>query len=446
MAERITVIGGGLAGSEAAWQIAEQGVEVDLYEMRPVRKTEAHHSDRLAELVCSNSLGSHLPSVASGQLKKEMQALGSLILRCATAHAVPAGGALAVDREGFAEAVTTAVGQHPRITLHRGELPAIPASGIVVVATGPLTSPDLMASIQALTGEDHVYFFDAAAPIVEKDSLNFDTIFAASRYGKGDADYLNCPMDKEQYEAFWQALTTAELAPVKDFDTLEANKRHFEGCLPIEVIGGRGIDTLRFGPLKPVGLRDPRTDKRPYAVVQLRQDNAAGNLYNLVGFQTRLKWGEQKRVLHLIPGLEHAEFVRYGVMHRNAFLNSPMVLQPTLQTKADGRVFVAGQLTGVEGYSESTAMGLLAGRNAVRLLRGETPLVLPVTTMMGALTHYITHADPKHFQPMNANWGIMPQPEQKIRDKRLKHEWQAEQAMTAMAAMVAEFDHRAALA
>jgi methylenetetrahydrofolate--tRNA-(uracil-5-)-methyltransferase len=374
-----------------------------------------------------------------------MRAFGSLIMRCAETHAVPAGGALAVDREGFAQAVTDAIATHPRITLHRGELPAIPTEGIVIVATGPLTSPDLMTSLQDLTGHDHVYFFDAAAPIVERDSLNFETIFAASRYDKGDADYLNCPMDKEQYETFWQALTTAELAPVKDFDTLDANKRHFEACLPIEVIGSRGIDTLRFGPLKPVGLRDPRTDRRPYAVVQLRQDNAAGNLYNLVGFQTRLKWGEQKRVLSLIPGLENAEFVRYGVMHRNAFLNSPQVLLPTLQTQADGRVFIAGQLTGVEGYSESTAMGLLAGRNAVRLLRGETPLTLPVTTMMGALTHYITHADPKHFQPMNSNWGIMPQPEQKIRDKRQKHEWQAEQAMAAMTGMVAEFNGQAAL-
>lgn len=432
MAERITVIGGGLAGSEAAWQAAEQGIPVDLYEMRPVRRTEAHHTDRLAELVCSNSLGSHLPSVASGQLKKEMRRLGSMVLGCAEANQLPAGGALAVDREGFAETVTSKVQAHPLITVHREEITAIPADGVVIIATGPLTSPDLMASLQQLTGQDHVYFFDAAAPIVEKDSLNLDVIFAQSRYDKGDGDYLNCPMDKDQYEAFWQALTTAELAPVKDFDTLDANKRHFEACLPVEVIASRGIDTLRFGPMKPVGLRDPRTDRRPYAVVQLRQDNAAGNLYNLVGFQTRLKWGEQRRVFQLIPGLENAEFVRFGVMHRNAFLNSPVVLRPTLQTKADGRVFVAGQLTGVEGYSESTAMGLIAGLNAARLVQGRELLQLPAETMLGALTRYITEADPKHFQPMNSNWGILPQPAEKIRDKRLKHERMAETAMAAL--------------
>ncbi|MBC7544129.1 MAG: methylenetetrahydrofolate--tRNA-(uracil(54)-C(5))-methyltransferase (FADH(2)-oxidizing) TrmFO [Candidatus Sericytochromatia bacterium] len=436
MAGRITVIGGGLAGSEAAWQIAEQGIDVDLYEMRPVRKTEAHHTNNLAELVCSNSMGSYLPSVASGQLKTEMRRLGSMILDVAQAHIVPAGGALAVDRDGFSLGVTERIAGHPRITLHREELTAIPSEGIVIVATGPLTSPDLMTSLQAITGQDHVYFFDAAAPILDRENLDMDIIWPQSRYDKGEADYLNCPMDKEQYEAFWEALTTAELAPVKDFDSLDANKRHFEACLPIEVIAGRGIETLRFGPMKPVGLRDPRTGRRPYAVVQLRQDNAAGNLYNLVGFQTRLKWGEQKRVFQLIPGLTTAEFVRFGVMHRNAFLNSPVVLQPTLQTKSEPRVFVAGQLTGVEGYTESTAMGILAGQNAVRLLKGEPLVVMPPETMLGALTHYITAADPKHFQPMNANWGILPQPAEKIRDKRLKHEAMAAVAMAALEDML----------
>lgn len=432
----ITVIGGGLAGSEAAWQVAESGLDVTLYEMRPVRPTPAHHTDRLAELVCSNSLGSKLPTVASGQLKNEMRLLGSLILSAAEASQVPAGGALGVDRDVFAQTVTDRISRHPRITLVRDEIKSVPQDGPTIIATGPLTSPELSASIRDITGQSHLYFFDAASPIVEKESLDLSKIFAQSRYDKGDGEYLNCPMDKDEYEAFWHALVEAEVAEVKAFDNVEANAQFFEGCLPVEVIGKRGMDTLRFGPLKPVGLTDPRTGKRPYAVVQLRQDNVAGTLYNLVGFQTQLKWGEQKRVFQMIPGLEQAEFVRMGVMHRNTYLDSPRVLLPTLQMKARPDVWVAGQLTGVEGYTESSAMGLLAGLNAARTAKGQDVLVPPPTTMLGALIRYITQAE--KLQPINSNWGILEPLGTPIRDKAERHRRQCEIAMRDLAALVAE--------
>ncbi|HEY9793011.1 MAG TPA: methylenetetrahydrofolate--tRNA-(uracil(54)-C(5))-methyltransferase (FADH(2)-oxidizing) TrmFO [Candidatus Obscuribacterales bacterium] len=401
---KVIVIGGGLAGSEAAWQLASEGIEVDLYEMRPVRKSPAHHTDRLAELVCSNSMGGFASGNASALLKEEMKTLGAKLLQIAWQCHVPAGGALAVDREAFAQTVTDEIYKHPKITVHRQEFPHLPDDQIAVVATGPLTSESLAASISAITGQSALHFFDAASPILTKDSINHDIVFAASRYDKGEGVYLNCPMDKEQYLAFWEAITAAERVELKDF---EKDTPYFESCLPVEVIASRGKDTLRFGPMKPVGLTDPRANRRPWAVVQLRQDNAAANLYNIVGFQTNLKWGEQKRVFRMIPGLENAEFVRLGVMHRNTYLNSPLVLERTLQLKARPNVFFGGQLTGVEGYTESMATGLIAAKNAARLFRGEEPLVLPDDTMIGALIRYITHPEQKNLQPINANWGII---------------------------------------
>ena len=410
----LLIIGGGLAGSEAAHQAARRGLRVRLYEMRPSVQTGAHQTHHLAELVCSNSLGSNLPDRASGLLKNEVRMLGSLLLECAEAASLPAGGALAVDRELFARLVTERVESHPNIEIVREEVREIPASP-VIVASGPLTSPALSHSIAGLSGEQHLSFFDAIAPIVHTETINMEIAFRASRYGTGEqdeGDYINCPFTKEEYYAFVEALLQAERIELRSFE--EAIKsgvkagHFFEGCLPVEIIAERGLDSLAFGPMRPVGLRDPRTGRRPYAVVQLRQDNLAGSLYNLVGFQTNLRYPEQKRVFRLIPGLENAEFVRYGQMHRNTFIASPKLLRPTLQHVRRDDLFFAGQLTGVEGYMGNIATGLLAGLNAARLHNHEEPLTLPQTTMLGALCHYVTHANLKDFQPMKANFGILP--------------------------------------
>ena len=435
----IHVIGGGLAGSEASWQAAEQGVPVVLHEMRPVRPTDVHKTDRLAELVCSNSFRGDKLDNAVGLLKEEMRRLGSLVMRAADAHRVPAGAALAVDRERFAEAVTDAIAAHPRITLVREEvarIPVDPSMFPLVIATGPLTSAALSADIAALVGGDHLYFYDAVSPIVLAETIDRGKVFRASRWGRslraansvasdagrglssaaagpacgvddGEGDYLNCPMTRQEYDAFYAALTTAESATVHDFE----KETFFEGCLPIEVMAHRGTDTLRFGPMKPVGLVDPRTGRTPYAVVQLRQDNIAGDHYSLVGFQTQLKWGEQARVLRMIPGLEQAEFVRFGIVHRNTYINGPTVLRPTWQVKSRDDLFFAGQISGVEGYVESAASGLIAGLNAAAVARGEAPRVPPRETAIGALAHYVSHADPRHYQPTNITFGIMPPPD-----------------------------------
>lgn len=423
----VHVVGAGLAGSEAAWQLAERGVNVVLYEMRPITKTPAHMTDQFAELVCTNSLRSNVLTNAVGLLKEEMRRLDSLIIRCADAHKVPAGDALAVDRKGFSSAVTETLHNHPRIAVQRKELTDIP-EGIVVMATGPLTSPGLSEALKRLTGEEYLYFYDAAAPIVEKDSIDMEKVFLASRYGKGEAAYLNCPMTEEEFDAFYDRLVHAEVTPLKPFE----KEIYFEGCIPIEVMAKRGRKTLLFGPLKPVGLIDPRTGKRPYAVVQLRQDNSAGTLYNIVGFQTHLKWGEQKALIRMIPGLERAEIVRYGVMHRNTFLNSPRLLKPTYQYVGRDNLFFAGQMTGVEGYVESAASGLIAGINAARVARGEEPVTVPPETAIGSLAHYITTADPNHFQPMNTNFGLFPPLERSVRDKKERNRQLAERALAAI--------------
>lgn len=411
----IIIIGGGLAGSEAAWQVAQAGFKVQLYEMRPSTPTGAHLSGHLAELVCSNSLGSNLPDRASGVLKNELRVLNSMLLECAEATALPAGAALAVDRDTFASMVTEKIEAHPNIEIIRAEMKDIPQTP-VIIASGPLTSESLSKSIAELSSEEHLFFFDAIAPIVHADSINMDIAFRASRYDKGESDegdYINCPFTKDEYYAFVSALKNAERIQLRSFeDAICAGVKagqFFEGCLPIEIIAERGNDSLAFGPMRPVGLRDPRTGKRSYAVVQLRQDNLAGSLYNLVGFQTNLKFPEQKRVLRMIPGLEHAEFERYGQMHRNTFIASPKLLRPTLQHITRDDLFFAGQITGVEGYMGNIATGLLAGLNTVRLLKNERPLTLPNETMLGALCHYITHASLKDFQPMKANFGILPE-------------------------------------
>ncbi|MBP6890132.1 MAG: methylenetetrahydrofolate--tRNA-(uracil(54)-C(5))-methyltransferase (FADH(2)-oxidizing) TrmFO [Veillonella sp.] len=421
----ITVIGAGLAGSEAAWQLAERGIKVTLYEMRPHVTSPAHHTDGFAELVCSNSLRAGNIENAVGLLKEEMRRLGSLIMTCADATAVPAGGALAVDRHRFSQMVTEKVSNHPNITVKREELKEIPKEGTVIVATGPLTSPALSEAIKELTGTGDFYFYDAAAPIVTAESLNYDKVFAASRYDKGDADYLNCPMTKEEYESFWNALTTAEAVQPKEFE----KEIYFEGCMPVEIMASRGIDTLRFGPLKPVGLVDKRTGVESYAVVQLRKENKEATMFNLVGFQTHLKWGEQKRVFGMIPGLEKAEFVRYGVMHRNTYLNSPSLLAPTFALKADSRLYFAGQMTGVEGYLESAASGFMAGVQAARALAGEAPIDFPRTTALGGLAHYVSEYEGSDFQPMNINFGIMEPWPGKIRKKKEKNALIANRAL-----------------
>ncbi|UPK47276.1 FADH(2)-oxidizing methylenetetrahydrofolate--tRNA-(uracil(54)-C(5))-methyltransferase TrmFO [Paenibacillus pabuli] len=432
--QQVTVIGAGLAGTEAAWQIASRGVRVKLYEMRPVVKTPAHHTDKFAELVCSNSLRANGLTNAVGVLKEEMRMLNSLVLGAADRHAVPAGGALAVDRDGFSGEITSTLHQHPLIEVVNEELTSLPEDGIVVVATGPLTSPALSEQIKALMGEEYFYFYDAAAPIIEKDSIDMNKVYLASRYDKGEAAYLNCPMTEEEFDVFYEALITAEVAQLKEFE----KEIYFEGCMPIEVMMKRGKQTALFGPMKPVGLVNPHTGELPHAVVQLRQDNAAGTLYNLVGFQTHLKWGEQKRVFSLIPGLENAEFVRYGVMHRNTFINSPKLLRPTYQFKERPNLFFAGQMTGVEGYVESAASGLIAGMNAAKAALGQELVVLPVETTLGSMAQYITTADFKHFQPMNANFGLLPKLETKIRNKKEKNEALAQRALDGIARFAAE--------
>ena len=422
----LQVIGGGLAGSEAAWQAAQRGVKVILYEMRPKASTGAHVGSYLAELVCSNSLGSQLGDRAPGLLKQELMMMDSLVLRCAQETSVPAGGALAVDRDAFAMLVTNRIEAHPNITVIRDEVTQIPSTP-AIIASGPLTSSRLSKAIAELLGQEHLYFYDAIAPIVSLESVNFDIAFRASRYERGEqeeGDYINCPMSRDEYEHFIEALLLAERIALKDFETdLESGVKagadhYFEGCLPVEVLARRGRDSLAYGPMRPVGLSDPRTGRRPYAVVQLRQDNLAGTLYNLVGFQTNLTFPEQRRVLRLIPGLEHAEFERYGQMHRNTFIFSPAHLLPTLQYKERGDLFFAGQITGVEGYVGNIATGLLAGWNAARVIAGEEPVVLPPTTMLGALCYYIVHSNAADFQPMKANFGLLPPLENPPRGKR----------------------------
>jgi methylenetetrahydrofolate--tRNA-(uracil-5-)-methyltransferase len=428
----VTVIGGGLAGSEAAWQAAELGCSVELWEMRPVKETPAHRTEHFAELVCSNSLGNRALETASGLLKEELRRLGSMILRCADANSVPAGGALGVAREDFPRAVTETVHAHPNIEVVRGEATDLP-DGPTVVATGPLTSDALVEKIEALSGET-LYFYDAASPIVHRDSLDDSIIYRASRYGKGEAAYLNCPMTEEQYHAFVEDLATAELSPIKDFE----EDMYFEGCLPVETIARRGKETLSFGPMKPVGLPDPRTGGIPYAVVQLRQDDAEGRLYNMVGFQTRLKWGEQRRVFRTIPGMENADFARMGVMHRNTYLPANRMLEATMRIRSErsgAPLFFAGQLTGVEGYTESTAMGQIAGTNAARLAKGQEPITMPQGTMMGALAHYITTKEGT-LQPINSNWGLVPAVPKKENGRRLtKPERRQRQARMALDAL-----------
>jgi len=413
----VTVLGAGLAGSEAAWQLAQRGVRVRVYEMRPTKMTPAHHGPHFAELVCSNSFRADRVENAVGLLKEEMRQLDSLVMACAEKHRLPAGGALAVDREGFALEVTKRVSEHPLIEVILQEVEQVPTEGIMVLATGPLTSPALTADLGRITGEDFLYFYDAAAPIIDGETIDYEKVFWASRYDKGDKDYLNCPMNKEEYEQFYHALITAEIHPIRAFE----KEIFFEGCMPIEVMASRGPQTMLFGPLKPVGLTNPRSSERPYAVIQLRRDNAIGTLFNMVGFQTHLKWGEQQRVFRMIPGLEQAEFARFGTMHRNTFINSPRLLQPTTQVKNRPNLLIAGQISGVEGYVESAASGLIAGINAARLAQAQEPLVPPRETALGSLLYYITATDPKGFQPMNITYGLLPPWPEKIRDKKEKN-------------------------
>jgi methylenetetrahydrofolate--tRNA-(uracil-5-)-methyltransferase len=425
----LIVVGGGLAGSEAAWQAAQRGVNVTLYEMRPLQNTPAHLTDQLAELVCSNSLGSDRLNRAPGLLKAELRCLDSLILDAAQVAAVPAGGALAVDRDMFAAAVTRRIQKHPRITLRRQEISRVPDAP-VIIATGPLTSPALSADIARLTGQEHLYFYDAMAPIVTADSIDMSLAFRGSRYGRGESaqgDYVNCPLNEREYYAFVQALASAQVAPLRQFE--KEDLQFFEGCLPVEVLARRGERALAYGPLRPIGLSDPRDGKRPFAVVQLRQDNLSGTLFNMVGFQTNLRWGEQDRVFRMIPGLAQAEFVRYGQMHRNTFINSPALLEPTMQFRAREDLFFAGQITGVEGYIGNTATGWVAGVNAARRLQGLALLVLPPETVMGALCNYITRAAPGNFQPMKANFGLMPSLSPHVRRKQDRYQAYADRSL-----------------
>jgi len=429
MPSPLHIIGGGLAGTEAAWQAAQRGVPVILYEMRPHRPPPAHATDRLAELVCSNSLGSLLPDRAPGLLKNELRRLGSLLLACADRAAVPAGAALAVDRQVFADAVESALVEHPLITLKREEVTHIPSEPCII-ASGPLTSEALAGQIEALVGEKYLYFYDALSPIVNVETVNMAIAFRASRYNRGeeaDGDYINCPMNRQEYETFVEALINAETIELRQFE--QEDPRFFEGCLPIEQIARRGTQALAFGPMRPVGLRDPRSGRRPHAVVQLRQDNVSGTLYNIVGFQTNLKWSEQRRIFRLIPGLENAEFYRLGQMHRNTFINSPSLLHPTLAYRGRADLWFAGQITGVEGYVGNIGTGWLAGVNAARHLQGQAPLTLPTTTMLGALCHYVAHADPQGFQPMKANFGLLPPLEEDKRGKRERGAAHAERAL-----------------
>jgi methylenetetrahydrofolate--tRNA-(uracil-5-)-methyltransferase len=427
----IRIVGGGLAGAEAAWQALQAGVSVTLYEMRPVRPTPVHQTDRFAELVCSNSLKSNLLTNAAGLLKEEMRRMGSLVVAAADLAPVPAGEALAVDRDLFSAEITRSLMEHPHFTVRREEFTDLASSpgAITVIATGPLTSDALATAIAALTGSDQLSFYDAVAPTIDALTIDREKVFVQSRYGKGDDAYINCPFNRDEYEAFYDALLHAELAPIHEH---ESGTSYFEGCLPIEVLASRGPKTLAYGPMKPVGLTDPRTGRRPWAVVQLRQENLAATLYSMVGFQTRMKWGEQKRVFRMIPGLEQAEFVRYGVIHRNTYLRSPGLLAPTLQMKDHPSVLFAGQITGVEGYVESAATGIVAGRNAAALALGREPMTLPNTTMLGALIDYVCYYEGKDFQPMNSNWGIVPPLADPPRDKRERARRYAERALEAL--------------
>ena len=427
----VTVTGAGLAGSEAAIQLAKRNIKVNLYEMRPEKTTGAHKTSDCAEFVCSNSMGSYDITNASGLLKHEMELLGGELIKIAHACRVPAGSALAIDRELFSQKVTERIESDPNINLIRKEIEEIPDTP-VIIASGPLTSEKLAGNIKKFTESEHLYFFDAIAPIVEKESINFDTAFYASRYDKGEASYINCPMNREEYENFYNILINAPRIELKEF---EKNAKFFESCLPVEVLASRGVDTLRFGPMKPVGLIDKRTGIENYAVVQLRQDNSAKTLYNLVGFQTNLKWGSQKELIHSIPGLENANIVRYGVMHRNTFINSPKILTAGLQSKKRPDLFFAGQITGTEGYTESIATGLLAGINMAKYLNGENPSELPRETMLGALTHYISNPEHEKFQPINSNWGLLPPvelPKKERKNKKLKAELMAKRSINSL--------------
>lgn len=436
MDHEIIVIGGGLAGTEATWQLAERGFQVKLYEMRPNKTTGAHVSNRLGELVCSNSLGSKLRDRATGLLQHELKLLKSKLLHVAEACAVPAGGALAVDRELFAESITEALEQHPNVTIIREEVTQIPTKP-AIIATGPLTSPALAQQIAQLTGEEYLYFYDALSPIVTLESINMDIAFYANRYDRGETeegDYINCPMSKEEYKRFVEALTKAETIALRDFEREDPN--FFEGCVPIEQLALRGENTLAFGPMRPKGLRDPRTGEHPYAVVQLRRDNLAGSLYNIVGFQTNIRWGQQAEILRLIPGLEDADFIRMGQMHRNTFINTPVLLDPTMKLQSREALYFAGQIVGVEGYIGNAATGLIAAINLARQLHAQDKWILPKTTMLGALCHYVSHAEPKHFQPMKANFGILPELPKRIKNKRERYAAYADRALDDMASSI----------
>ena len=425
MEKKVIIIGAGLAGSEAAWQLAKRGVKVDLYEMRPKKMTPAHKTENFAELVCSNSLRANNITNAVGLLKEEMRRLDSLIIKCADATQVPAGGALAVDRDKFSQMITETIKTHPNINVIEEELLTIPKGDYpVIVATGPLTSDSLSKDIRNYTKQDGLYFYDAAAPIIEKDSIDMEKVYLKSRYDKGEAAYLNCPMTKEEFTNFYNELITAEAAPLKEFE----KEIYFEGCMPFEEMAKRGEKTLLFGPMKPVGLEDPKTDKRPYAVVQLRQDNSEGTLYNIVGFQTHLKWREQKRIINMIPGLENANVVRYGVMHRNTYLNSPQLLEKTYKLKEENNIYFAGQMTGVEGYVESAASGIVAALNALFNQEGKE-IIFPTETMIGAMANYIVDSTSKNFQPMNANFGIIKPLPERIKDKKEKYERYANRSL-----------------
>ncbi len=433
MSREVTVVGAGLAGTEAAWQIATRGVSVRLFEMRPTKPTPVHRTDRFAELVCSNSIRSDHLSTAHGLLKEEMRRLGSLVMEAAVGARVPAGQALAVDRDVFAQRVTDTIESSPLIRVVREEVDAIPEDGIVVLATGPLTSESLSSSIREFTGSEHLYFYDAVSPVVEVDTIDFTKAFRASRYGKGGDDYINCPMNREEYQSFYDALRAASTIDIHEVD----KGVYFEGCLPIEVMASRGVDTLRFGPMKPVGLADPRTGQQAFAVVQLRQDNLAATLYNIVGFQNQLKWGEQKRILRMVPGLENAEFARFGMIHRNTYINAPKVLHATFQTRRRDTLFFAGQISGVEGYTESAASGLIAGRNAAALALGLPLSEPPKTTALGALGHYISHADAEDYQPTNIAFGLLPPLDPPVRNRRARKEAMVERALEALDEFIA---------
>ncbi len=434
MKDEVVVVGGGLAGVEAAWQLVSRGVKVVLFEMRPKKFTPAHKTDKLAELVCSNSLRSKELTSAVGLLKEEMRLLGSLVMEAALKSEVPAGKALAVDRNLFASYITQKIESHPLVRVIREEVKDVPKEGLVIVATGPLTSEALAEALKRITGEDYFHFYDAIAPIVYADSINWEKVFVADRYGSEEGSYVNCPLTKEEYERFVEELLKAEKVPLHEFES----PKYFEGCLPIEVMAERGRDTLRFGPMKPVGLLDPRTGKQPYAVVQLRPENRERTLYNMVGFQTKLKYSEQERVFRMIPGLERAEFARYGSVHRNSFVCAPKVLTPYLALRKEPRILLAGQITGVEGYVESAAMGIVAGINAYRLLKGLKPAIPPRETAIGSLINYLMEADPKHFQPMNINWGLFPKLPSKRIPKKQKHLLLAKRALKSLEEWIKE--------